>query len=767
MQKLKVKGHTALIGTTGFNSHAQKFFSQLQKTRPVEIRNYSVGPTWKEMSDEPHNLEPYMTDDMKRMIVEQTLWVGDNQLKDFPVYTKWPNPGEADVNVVLNETNHAYFYSNIGSKYTIAYNVWEATRQPKDFFERLMQMDELWVPSGWQRDMTIEQGYPAEKITVVPEGVDGETFKPLKKTAKKSGEPFRFAIFGRWEPRKATTEMIGAFLTEFAKDEQVELILSVDNQFARDGMNTTEERLAHYGFNDPRIKVLHFPSREEYVKLLQTVDVFVSCSRSEGWNLPLLEAMACGTPSIYSNASGQLEFAGGRGLPVKIKGQIPAIGFPDCGDWYEPDFEDLGKVMRDSYENWQDHKARALKESEEIREQFSWKRAAEIADARLDQMRDRILDVNKKRRRPDSVGYNAIRGAFLEVIREEPGKFKVELIDRSTGNVEYSQTVENNMWIRSNRQYYIDWGFKVTDLATGKVILDEGLNLKGARVMISIESKSLGDNLAWMPAAEKFRQKHECKVICSTFWNSLFKEHYPEIEFVEPGSHVSDIRAGYAIGFYYKEDDKVDYSMCPRDMKTQPMQKVAFDILGLDFEDTKPKITLPKVEKLKKVAIGIHGTCQTKYWNNPTGWQEVVDWCRANDYEPVLLSVEPDGFMGNAHPTGIRQLQAGPIEGAIAELASSEAFVGIGSGLSWLAWAVGTPTVLISGFSEPYTEMQGISRVGAPAGKCSGCFNSHRLDPADWNWCPVHKGSNRQFECSKTITSETVIQKLKGVLGLI
>jgi autotransporter strand-loop-strand O-heptosyltransferase len=767
MQKLKVKGHTAFIGTTGFNSHAQKFFTQLSRLRPVEIRNYSVGPTWTEMSDEPHNAEPYVTDEVKKMLTEQTLWVGDNQLQDFPIYKKWSNPGEAEVNIVLNETNHAYFYSNITSKYTIGYNVWEATRQPKEFFERLLQLDEIWVPSKWQRDVTIEQGYPADRVTVVPEGVDGSVFKPGKRTLQEDGGKFTFAIFGRWEPRKATTEMIQAFLEEFSNGEPVELILSVDNQFARDGMQTTEERLSHYGFNDPRLRVIHFPAREEYVNLLQSVNVFVSCSRSEGWNLPLLEAMACGTPSIYSNASGQLEFAEGRGLPVKIKEQIPAIGFNDCGDWYEPDFEDLRKVMRDAYENWSDHKSRALKESEHIRKQFSWEEAARIADARLEQMKDRIAKVNRERRRPDSINYNSIRGAFLEVVREEPGKFKAELIDRSTGDVEFSQVVESNMWIRSNRQYYIDWGFKVTDLKTGKVILDEGLDLKGARVLVAIESKSLGDNLAWMPAAEEFRKKHGCKMICSTFWNNLFQDNYPEIEFILPGSPVSDLKAGYAIGFYYEDEDKVNYSMCPRDMRTQPMQKVAFDILGLDFEDTKPKITLPKVKKEKKITIGIHGTCQTKYWNNPTGWQEVVDWCNQNGYEVVLVSSEPNGFMGNIHPTGVRKLPAGPIEMALHEIESSQAFIGISSGLAWLAWASTTPVIMISGFTENYNEMQSVVRINSPAGKCSGCFNSHRLDPADWNWCPVHKGTHRQFECSKTITSETVIEKLKGVLGLI
>jgi autotransporter strand-loop-strand O-heptosyltransferase len=195
------------------------------------------------------------------------------------------------------------------------------------------------------------------------------------------------------------------------------------------------------------------------------------------------------------------------------------------------------------------------------------------------------------------------------------------------------------------------------------------------------------------------------------------------------------------------------------------MQKTAFDILGLDYKEIRPRLVLPKAKRGKKIAIAIHGTCQAKYWNNPTGWQDVVDWCSSEGYEVVLLSAEPDNYMGNARPKGVRTLPHGPIEGVIDELMTSAAFVGLGSGLTWLSWATGTPTVLVSGFSEDYTEMQGISRVGAPGGKCSGCFNSHRLDPSDWNWCPVNKGSNRQFECSKTISSESVIAALKQELS--
>jgi autotransporter strand-loop-strand O-heptosyltransferase len=128
----------------------------------------------------------------------------------------------------------------------------------------------------------------------------------------------------------------------------------------------------------------------------------------------------------------------------------------------------------------------------------------------------------------------------------------------------------------------------------------------------------------------------------------------------------------------------------------------------------------------------------------------------------ILLSKEGNGYMGNHHPTGITIHPNGPLENVIKTLRESEFFIGIGSGLSWLSWACEVPTVIISGFSEPYTEtITNTVRIEAPEGSCKGCFNRHMLDAGDWNWCPDHKNTPKQFECSRLITGEMVIDCLK------
>jgi autotransporter strand-loop-strand O-heptosyltransferase len=121
--------------------------------------------------------------------------------------------------------------------------------------------------------------------------------------------------------------------------------------------------------------------------------------------------------------------------------------------------------------------------------------------------------------------------------------------------------------------------------------------------------------------------------------------------------------------------------------------------------------------------------------------------------------------MGNANPKGIEYLSDTSIESTIEVLQKSEMFIGISSGLSWLSWALGTKTCIISGFSDPVTEFEDCIRIYTKDGFCRGCFNTHQLDPGDWNWCPKHKGTQRQFECSKTISGEEVIRAIKDYLS--
>jgi glycosyltransferase involved in cell wall biosynthesis len=289
------------------------------------------------------------------------------------------------------DMDHHYFYERYESKVKIAYTVWESTEIPEDFFNQLLKFDYLWVVTDWHKKFIIEQGYPEHRVLVVNEGVSEEFFNDLDEDLKLPEDynngRFKFLFFGRWDYRKSVPEIIVSFLKAFPNNEPVDLILSADNPYSVDGLNSTEERLDYYNsesdlnFKDPRIKIKHFVSREDYVSYLKKGNVMITCARSEGWNIPLIESMAAGTPSIYSNWGAQLEFARGKGNPVKIKEELLAsiganLGFAGNtpGLYAEPDYEDLIKVLKDCYHNYSEKKISAIEDSKIIKENYNWEK---------------------------------------------------------------------------------------------------------------------------------------------------------------------------------------------------------------------------------------------------------------------------------------------------------------------------------------------------------------------------------------------------------
>ena len=78
------------------------------------------------------------------------------------------------------------------------------------------------------------------------------------------------------------------------------------------------------------------------------------------------------------------------------------------------------------------------------------------------------------------------------------------------------------------------------------------------------------------------------------------------------------------------------------------------------------------------------------------------------------------------------------------------------------AWAAGTPVVLVSGFSLPTCEFFTPYRVHNTH-VCHGCWDAADVvfDRRDFFWCPRHKGTDRQFECTRAITGRQVIRAIE------
>ena len=368
---------------------------------------------------------------------------------------------------------------------------------------------------------------------------------------------------------------------------------------------------------------------------------------------------------------------------------------------------------------------------------------------------------------------NFINNSTLEILGEKEGKFNVQFINQDNGKIVYETTITNNMWTKCTKQYFVNYLVKVKDVDSGNIIYEHSYNAQGKKVYIHFASKAIGDTLAWFPYAEEFRKKHNCDLIVSTFYNEWFEENYPNIKFIKPGTEVFDLYAMYEVGWHYNENNTINYETNPSDFRKYSLQECSADILGIDYNELKPNLTFtnngPTIDG-KYVCIAPHGSAHAKYWNTPGGWQTIIDYLNGKGYKVVMITKEPLG--DEWHDSKLGGTLTGVIDKtgdySLAERANdmmnAEFFIGIGSGLSWLNWALNKKTILISGFSAPFSEFKDCERIFTPDfNTCNSCYNKEKLDPGDWEWCPKNKNTEKQFECTKSIHPELIIKAIERI----
>ncbi len=348
-------------------------------------------------------------------------------------------------------------------------------------------------------------------------------------------------------------------------------------------------------------------------------------------------------------------------------------------------------------------------------------------------------------------------------INSDPAQ--VVFIDKRTGSSVYSGETSSGLFTSLYRRWFTPWVVEAYQEDQKIFSFDFEKSLHRGKVCITIDSSSLGDTLAWVPVANLFRIKYDCDVYVTSFWSELLCQFYPDMRFYPAGYRESGTNATFGLG-WYEESDRNFHS---RDPRTISLQQVAGDILGLNFkEDVLFGKVPPVIENSKStvdgkyVCIAMDSTANAKHWHYPGGWQSVIDYLNSIGYKTVVIQKQPTDLNGVINKTGDIDI----IERAI-DIYHADFFIGVGSGLSWLAWALHKPVVMISGFSDPKCEFSTKNYRIINKEVCHGCFNdtSHKFDRGDWNWCPRLKETERRFECTTSITPEMVTQAINNLVS--
>ena len=156
-------------------------------------------------------------------------------------------------------------------------------------------------------EITRAYGTPPEKVHVIYNGIEPRFservgVKAKKSVRKKYGLPEKFVLYvGSLEPKKNIDRLIEAFamLAEGGDVGRRKLVLAGGGG----GMAyDVEEAIAKAGAKG-KVVVTGYVQDEEIVALMNMADLFVYPSLYEGFGLPPLEAMACGTPTVVSDAT--------------------------------------------------------------------------------------------------------------------------------------------------------------------------------------------------------------------------------------------------------------------------------------------------------------------------------------------------------------------------------------------------------------------------------------------------------------------------------
>jgi autotransporter strand-loop-strand O-heptosyltransferase len=369
------------------------------------------------------------------------------------------------------------------------------------------------------------------------------------------------------------------------------------------------------------------------------------------------------------------------------------------------------------------------------------------------------------------------QGARVALPNRTHEKWRVRLGDLDTGSVLF-QSENQGAFVSSAKRYFVRFSVHVWEIdesGAATSVLTHEFDARDRDVLIHFPVGTLGDILAWFPYAARFAAVHGCRLTCamSGLIVPLLREAYPAIRFCTHEEAVEQrlaesAYATYCLGLFF---DDLDNIFQPTDFRHVGLHRTAGYILGVDPAEEPPRLALtddsrPMAEPY--VCIAVQGSSGCKLWSNPHGWREVVGFLRAAGLRVVCIDQKPvhgTGLVWNHIPNGAEDETGDrPLAERARWLRHAVLFVGLSSGLSWLAWAAGCPVVLISGFTHPTNEFTTPYRV-INFHACNSCWNDPRVrfDHKDFLWCPRHAGTPRQFECTRLISASQVTQAIRRV----
>jgi glycosyltransferase involved in cell wall biosynthesis len=197
--------------------------------------------------------------------------------------------------------------------HAVAVRTWDFGPLPAAWVAKINRhYAQYWAHTEWIAGLAREAGVDPERIRVVPHGIDPTVFRPDGARYPLATEKtFRLLFVGGVSVRKGSDLLLEAFRQAFTAQDDVCLVLKdhSGDLFYRD--NHARDRIAAMRADPAAPEIVHldaFLPETELAALYRSCDVAVFPYRAEGFCIPILEAMACGTPAIVPEFGACLDF---------------------------------------------------------------------------------------------------------------------------------------------------------------------------------------------------------------------------------------------------------------------------------------------------------------------------------------------------------------------------------------------------------------------------------------------------------------------------
>ena len=345
-------------------------------------------------------------------------------------------------------------------------------------------------------------------------------------------------------------------------------------------------------------------------------------------------------------------------------------------------------------------------------------------------------------------------------LRIPKGTYHVKIWDSSSNIVFFDNDI-SDVVIISAEKFFVKWEVEV---CTGDLkVFYHRYNAKDKNVLFSYPISGMGDRIVLFPYMESFRVFHGCQAYyqIENDMQELLKLYYPDAKTLDAATNIDLYATYYLAPTFYN-------IFSSEEIRTLPMEYLGRELLGIEHGIKKKFFpTSPRIIDEPYVCIAVQASNTSKTWLNPYGWDMVVEYLQSIGYR--VLCIDKDREQTD-HGNTVRMpinaedfTGAHPLSQRINILAYADFFIGLSSGLSWLANAVGIPVIMISGITAPWFEFDNPYRVINRL-VCHGCHNDVKVPWPKFEYCPYKDNYKDKYECSKKISAMQVIEKINQLL---